>query len=107
MASSGSLLVRPGTPDTPEFVDIDSAGLDTDRTVELLVNGTVVATVPVDLSGKAIHSYVVPTGTVRNALVDINFVDGRQEVISVKGGQTISRLETGLGDSIELRYQAV
>jgi len=101
MAQRPSLLVRPGSPDTPQFVDIDCSGMDSTKTVELLVNDVVRATVPVDIAGKAILSYIVPAGEIRNALSDLTFCAGQFD----DDGNLLCRISTGTGDSMALRYQ--
>ena len=104
MASSGSLTIRPGSPDTPEFVDIDCSGLDDTKTIELVINGIVRATIPVDITGNVILSYVVPAGSIRNALLDINYASGNMAIVNSNG--IISGIKTNDGDdSLILRYQ--
>lgn len=101
MAERPSLKVRPGSPDTPEFVDIDCSGMDLGKTIELLVNDVVVATVPVDVAGAVFFSFLVPVGPVRNALSDLNYCDGQ----ILDNGDVLCRIEIGTGDSMGLRYQ--
>lgn len=102
MAQHPTLLVLPGSPETPEFVQIDCSGMDLTKTIELLVNDVVRGSVPVDLVGDATLLYVVPAGPIRNALADITWCDGRFD----DEGNILCRVETGQGDSMGLRYQA-
>lgn len=102
MATSGSMTVLPGSPDTPQFVEIVTAGLDSARTIEFLVNDVVRGTIPVDLIGEALLTFLVPPGQIRNALSDLNFADGR---IGDFDG-TLSRVSDG-SNSMELRYLAL
>lgn len=101
MAQRPSLLVRPGSPDTPQFVDIDCSGMDLTRTIELLVNDVVRATGPVDVASGAIFSYIVPAGQIRNALLDLTYCDGQFD----DEGDLLCRIKIGTGDSMALRYQ--
>ena len=101
MAQRPSLLVRPGSPDTAEFVDIDCSGMDLTKTIELLVNDEVRASVPVDIAGAAVLSYIVPAGPIRNALSDLTYCDGRFD----DDGDLLCRISIGTGDSMALRYQ--
>lgn len=104
MAAKASLLVRPGSPSVPEFVDIDGSGLDTTKTVELLVNGVVRATVPVDVSGNAVLTFTVPAGPIQTALTDLIWCECLADVKDAT--LDLCRIETELGDSMALRYQA-
>ncbi len=102
MAQRPSLLVRPGSPDIPQFVDIDCSGMDLGKTIELVINDTTQITVPVDVAGVAFLTYIVPAGPIRNALADLNFCDGQL----TDEGDVLCRVNTGDGgDSMELRYQ--
>lgn len=110
MVTFGSLTVLPGSPDTPQFVQIRCRGLDSSRFVELLVNNRVHAIIPVNSVGGVTFLYTVPAGPVRNALADLNFASGRMETVDRLSGRprkirTIARCESALLDSIELRYQ--
>ena len=96
------MTVLPGSPDVPQFVEIDCSGLDNAKTVQFLVNGQVRGTIPVVANGRAVLSYIVPPGQVRNALADFGHCEINADVTI---GNTLARLSTGLGDSIELRYQ--
>ncbi len=102
MASSGSMTVLPGSPDTPETVEIVTAGLDPARTIEFLVNDVVRGTIPVDLVGEALLTFFVPPGPIRNALADLNYADGN--VGDFDG--ILSRVSDG-SNSMELRYLAL
>ena len=102
MVARPSLLVRPGSPDTPQFVDIDCSGMDTTKSIELVVNDILSATVPVELAGTAQLTYIVPAGPIRNALADLNYCDGQIDV----EGAVLCLVATNLGDSMALRYQA-
>ena len=101
MVERPSLLVRPGSPDTPQFVDIDCSGMDLGKTIEFVVNDDVVATVPVDIAGGAVVTYIVPPGPIRNALADLNSCDGQ----IIDNGGVLCLVATNLGDSMALRYQ--
>jgi len=99
-----SMLVRPGSPDTPQFVDIDCSRLDPSATVEFLVNDVVRGTIPLDLTGTGVLTYIVPPGPVRNALADIGSCTSWTEVGFVRGNILCGcRVDTG--DSIQLRYK--
>lgn len=100
-AAHPSLLVRPGSPDTPQFVDIDCTGMDLGRTIEFVVNDVLRATVPVGLAGSAQLTYIVPPGPIRNALADLTYCDGQFD----DEGNVLCRIEISTGDSMELRYQ--
>ncbi len=99
--ASPSLTVRPGSPDTPQFVDIDCSGMELSKTLQLLVNDVVRASVPVDLAGGAVLSYVVPAGPVRNALADLVYCSGT----FTDAGELLCGIRAGSGDSMALRYQ--
>ena len=66
-----SLTVLPGPPDVPQSVEISYSGADPAKTFELLVNGVVRFSTPVDPSGSDSASFNIPPGPVRNALADI------------------------------------
>lgn len=102
MASSGSMTVLPGSPDTPQFVEIVTEGLDPARSIEFLINGVVRGTIPVEIVGEALLTYIVPPGPIRNALADLNYADG---VVGSFDG-ILSRVGDGL-NSMELRYLAL
>ena len=75
--------------------------MDLEKTIEFLVNDSVVANVPVDLAGGAVLSYLVPAGQIRNALRDLTYCDGTFS----DEGAVLCRVETQSGDSMALRYQ--
>jgi len=101
MAQRPSLLVRPGSPDTPQFVDIDCSGMDLGKTIELVINDTTEITVPVDIAGVAFLTFIVPPGPIRNALADLTYCAGQFD----DEGNLLCRVEIGTGDSMALRYQ--
>ena len=99
-----TLLVRPGSPDTPQFVDIDCSEMDDTKTIEFLVNDVVRGTIPVDLTGLAVLSYIVPPGPVRNALADLGSCSANFSNV-VPDGEFFCKITTGLDDSMGLRYK--
>ena len=102
MATSGTMTVLPGSPDTPSTVEIVTAGLDDTRSIEFLVNGIVRGTIPVSLAGEALLTYIVPAGPIRNALADLNSAGGN--------AKALDGVLCSVGDgsnSMELRYLAV
>ena len=98
--STPTLLVRPGSPATPQFVDIDCAQMDITRTIQLLVNGVVRLTLPVELTGGAVGSFLVPAGPVRNALRNLNACVAE----FTEEGEILCSVSDGDGDSMALRY---
>ena len=100
MPSTPSLLVRPGSPSTPQFVDIDCAGMDLGRDIELLVNDVVRAEVPVDIAGVSFLTFLVPAGPVRNALEDLTYCAGRFD----DEGALLCKVSAG-SNSMALRYK--
>lgn len=101
MAEFARLKVLPGSPDTPQSVEVDCSGMDFGRTVQLLVNDVVRASVPVEIAGGATLIFLVSPGPIRNALADLNACEG----LNTKGEASLCRIETGDGDSMALRYQ--
>lgn len=100
---AGSLLRRPEPPDIATFVDIDCNGLDPSKTVQLLINGVVRGSIPLDVVGDGLLSYTVPAGPIRNALADLRWCNG-QGILNVGPGERLSYVEVDTGDSMELRY---
>ena len=100
MVAHLSLLVRPGSPDVPEFVDIECSGVNPDKSIQFLVNGIVRATVDVDTEGSVSFSFTVPVGEIQDALADLNFC---ADVFTLSEDVSC-RVKTGTGDSMELRY---
>ena len=103
MSAQPSLTRLPAPGDGPaQFVDIDCAGLDPAKEVEFLVNGVVRGTIPVDITGGASLYYVVPPGTIRNALADLGHGEGSIETVD---GVNLVYVSVD-GGSMALRYRA-
>lgn len=62
MVVRAKIAVLPGSPDTPESVEIACSGLDRGRSIEFLVDNAVVATYVVAEDGTVSESYTVPDG---------------------------------------------
>ncbi len=108
MAGKAKLLVRPGSPDLPEYVDINCSGLDPAATVELVINTVVRHTAKVDPDGTVNKTYNVPTGNPKVDLADLTScatgIYGTKWDIAIARGVLCGR-GTGLGDNMHLRYQ--
>lgn len=97
-----SLFVRPGSPDVPEFVDIKCSGMDSTKTIEFIINDVVRDSGKVDRNGNVDLTYTASDVDRKAELVDLNSCSG--QVLEIK--ETFCRIKTGLGDSMELRYQS-
>ena len=101
------LLVRPGSPEIPEFVDIKCEGMDRKKTLEFLVNGVVRSSNDIDQDGNVDLSFKVDEVARKAELVDLgscsSIVTGEFSGSS-KGG-IFCGSRTGIGDSIGLRYK--
>jgi hypothetical protein len=75
--------------------------MDLGRTIQFLVNDVVRGSVPVELTGLAVLTFIVPPGPIRNALSDLNSC----EATFTDEGEILCRVETGGGDSMGLRYE--
>lgn len=106
---SAKLVVRETTPGSgiPGFVDVSAAGLDPDKDVELLINGTLRRAMTLSASGGLESTLTVSAGVVRDALVDIGecFASGDLAEARTRN-RVICSVKIGTDDSIQLRYKA-
>lgn len=96
-----SFQVKPGSPDVPETVEIDCAGLDPEKHVDLMLNDEVLASGPVAPGGNLIASYKIPDNNIRLALADV----GGTRMTFTEPGTVLCACRTIHGDRVMLRYR--
>ena len=121
-----SIKIRPPAPDPPEFIDIDCSGMDTGRTVELLINGVMRASIQVlsialteldpansylgtwsspssalTSSGAGVVTYAIPDSRIKTQVTALKDTTGQID----RDGEIVLNEKDTSGNSIELRYK--